>query len=66
MTTTKVSARAAAEVPHPECGSSEAEAKLLPRAGARSACAHCTDGLNPVVFIERVNGKALDAIEEEA
>ena len=51
----KPAVRAAAEVPHPKRGTSEVEAKLLPRAGARSASSHCTDGLNPVVFhIERI------------
>ena len=51
----KPSVRAAAEASHPKCGTSEVEAKLLPRAGARSDSSHCTDGLNPVVFhIERI------------
>ncbi len=64
MTTAQPSVRAAAEASHRKWGASEVEAKLLPRTGARSASAHCTDGLNPVVFfIERVNDKALDAIE---
>ena len=49
------SIRAAAEVPHPKCGASEAEAKLLSRTGARSDSSHCTDGFRPVMFkLERI------------
>ena len=56
MTTGKPSVRTAAEVPHPKWGAF--------RTGARSDSSHCTDGLNPVVFhIERIDDKALDAIE---